>query len=255
MINKENLIWDSSIEEIKKGYVENSNEITCIICGKTFIKGEIYSIGDNLYDAEKAAKLHIEGDHNSTLDYLLHMNSSFTGISEVQREVVSLFAQNISDKDIAAKLGVSPSTIRNHRYKLREKEKQARIFLALMELLSENTHKKISTLDTSVLCDAHKSATTIDDRFNISDEEKRKILNTYMDEAGALKSYPTKEKRKIIVLEAIAKNFSPKKKYSEKEVNTLLKRIYEDYVALRRALIEYGFLERTKNGSSYWIKL
>lgn len=254
-MNKENLMWDSTIEEIKRGYVESSNEITCIICGKTFIKGEIYSIGNRLYDAEKAAKLHIEGEHNSTLDYLLHMNSAFTGISDIQREVISLFAQNIPDKDIASKLGVSPSTIRNHRFKLREKEKQARIFLALMELLSDNTSRKISTLDTSVLCDAHKGATTVDDRFNISDEEKRKIINIYMDDKGALKNYPTKEKRKIIVLEEIAKNFSPKKKYSEKEINTLLKRIYEDYVTLRRALIEYGFLERTNNGSTYWVKL
>lgn len=42
--------------------------------------------------------------------------------------------------------------------------------------------------------------------------------------------------------------------YSEREVNRILKRIYEDYANLRRALIEYGFIDRTNDGSSYWVK-
>lgn len=182
------------------------------------------------------------------------MNSAFNGISEVQKDVVTLMAMGIADKDIAKKLGVSPSTIRNHRYKLREKEKQSRVFIALMELLSENTSKNINIMDNTTLCDAPKSATTVDDRFNISEKEKEKILKSYMDENGAIKTYPTKEKRKIIVLEAITKNFVKDRKYTEKEVNKILKRLYEDYTTLRRALIEYGFLDRTKNGSCYWVK-
>ncbi|MCI1580038.1 MAG: DUF2087 domain-containing protein, partial [Clostridium beijerinckii] len=71
---------------------------------------------------------------------------------------------------------------------------------------------------------------------------------------GGLKSYPAREKKKIIVLEEISRNFSKGKQYSEKEINRILKRVYEDYVTIRRALIEYGFIERKKDGSSYWIK-
>lgn len=51
-------------------------------------------------------------------------------------------AEGISDKEMAKSLGVAPSTIRNHRYKLREKEKQARLFLTMMDLLSNNTKQK-----------------------------------------------------------------------------------------------------------------
>ncbi|MBE3101811.1 MAG: DUF2087 domain-containing protein, partial [Firmicutes bacterium] len=58
----------------------------------------------------------------------------------------------------------------------------------------------------------------------------------------------------IIVLEEITKNFSKGKSYSEKEINVILKRIYEDYATIRRALIEYGFIERKNDGSSYWVK-
>ena len=38
-------------------------------------------------------------------------------------------------------------------------------------------------------------------------------------------------------------------------VKILLKRIYEeDYPSLRRALIEYGFMERTADGSVYRVR-
>ena len=99
------------------------------------------------------------------------MNSAFTGLSDVQRELITLISQGLSDKEVAAKLGVAQSTIRNHRYKLREKEKQANLFLALMELLSTNTNKKINKLDKEVICDAHVTATTLDDRYNVTDKE------------------------------------------------------------------------------------
>ena len=92
-------------------------------------------------------ELHIKNAHNSMLNYLLNMNKSYTGITEVQRELIVLIAQGLNDKEIASKLGVAESTVRNHRYKLREKEKQAKLFLAMMDLLSENTSKSISKMD------------------------------------------------------------------------------------------------------------
>ncbi|QUH19257.1 DUF2087 domain-containing protein [Alkaliphilus sp. B6464] len=253
-IKSKELFWSATIEELKSGLVENDQEYKCIICERAFQKGRIYEINSELYDARKTAEFHIEATHDSMLGYLLGMNSAFTGLSDIQREVLTLISQGLSDKEVAAKLGVAQSTIRNHRYKLREKEKQAKLFLALMSLLSENTNKKINKLDKEIICDAHKTATTLDDRYNITDKEKEGILKTYIDETGALKSYPAKEKKKIIVLKEIVKNFSKGKTYSEKEVNRLLKRIYEDYATIRRALIEYGFIERTNDCSTYWVK-
>lgn len=253
-IKSNELFWSATIEELKSGLAENDQEYRCIICEEVFQKGRIYEINSELYDARKTAEFHIEATHDSMLGYLLRMNSAFTGLSDIQREVLTLISQGLSDKEVAAKLGVAQSTIRNHRYKLREKEKQAKLFLALMNLLSENTNKKINKLDKEIICDAHKTATTLDDRYNITDKEKEDILKTYIDETGALKSYPAKEKKKIVVLKEIVKNFSKGKTYSEKEVNRLLKRIYEDYTTIRRALIEYGFIERTNDCSSYWVK-
>lgn len=252
--NNKELFWDVTIEEMKRGYVELDESYKCIICEEEFTKGRIYQIDSMFYDARKAAELHISEKHGSTLEYLLNMNPSFIGISEVQRELLILMAEGLSDKEIAIKLGVAQSTIRNHRYKLREKEKQTRLFLAMMELISSSTNKKINILDKDALCDAHKTATTIDDRYNITDKERENTIKNYMDENGAIKTFPAKEKKKIIVLSEIVKHFSKGKKYSEKEINRILQRIYEDYATLRRALVEYGFIERTNDCSSYWVK-
>ena len=99
--------WSASIDEVKKGYIEVEDEYRCLICNKNFIKGRIYEIESLLYDARKAAELHIEEKHTSMLDYLLNMNSSFTGISEVQRELIKLFYEGLSDKEISEKLGIA----------------------------------------------------------------------------------------------------------------------------------------------------
>ena len=253
-IKSNELFWSAEVEEVKKGFIEYEDEYKCIICEEAFQKGRIYEIDSALYDAGKAAELHVKEKHGSMLEYMLDMNSSFTGISEVQRELIKLIAKGLSDKEIAKELGVAQSTIRNHRYKLREKEKQAKLFLAMMDLLANEANRKINKLDKETICDAPKTATTLDDRYNITDKEKKSVIENYMNENGGLKSYPSKEKKKIIILEEIVKNFSKGKMYSEKELNRILKRIYEDYATIRRALIEYGFIERTNDCSSYWIK-
>lgn len=246
--------WDASIKEIENGFIETEEDIRCIICEESFIKGRIYSVGNELYEAKKAAEIHIKDSHKSMLNYLLNMNSSYTGISSSQKAVIELIAMGLSDKEIAQKLGIANSTIRNYRYKLREKEKQSKLFLATMNLLSKNTNKDINILGEDIICDAHKGATTLDDRFNITKDEKIKVINTYIDENGALRSYPSKEKKKVILLGEIIKNFNVGKKYKETEVNRILKRIFEDYVTIRRALIQYGFLDRSRDCSEYWVK-
>ncbi|MCB2289424.1 DUF2087 domain-containing protein [Clostridium sp. CS001] len=253
-IKENEVFWGATIAEVEKGFVENNGEYKCIICEETFEKGRIYEIKSELYDARMATELHIEEKHGSMLEYLLGLNSAFTGVSEVQGAIITLISQGLSDKDVAIKVGVAQSTIRNHRYKLREKEKQAKLFLAMMELLSKNTNKKINKLEDAVICDASMTATSLDDRYNITDKEKKDTIHNCIDDSGALKNYPAKEKKKIIVLEAIVKTFSRGRHYSEKEVNRVLKRMYEDYATLRRDLIGYGFIERTNDGSSYWVK-
>lgn len=55
-------------------------------------------------------------------------------------------------------------------------------------------------------------------------------------------------------LENTLHRFELSRKYTEKEVNQILKEANPDYVTLRRYLIDYGFLDRYNDGSSYWVK-
>jgi hypothetical protein len=93
----------------------------------------------------------------------------------------------------------------------------------------------------------------LDDRYAITASEREKIIATYFDEAGFIKQFPSKEKRKIVVLSVLAQKFDPKKNYSEAAVNDVLKQAITDYVTVRRYLIEYGFMQRTKDGKTYWL--
>lgn len=248
------LFWNASVEEIKNGFVYNgdSEEYICLICGKSYKEGVIYQADGILYDAKKAVKTHISSEHGSVFEYLLNLDKRFTGITDVQKNLLSYFYNGYSDNDIAAKMNSgSTSTVRNHRFALRQKEKQAKIFLCLMELLKEN--KNIMKQN---FVDAPRSATMIDERYAITEEENEKILKIYFKDGldGALSDFPVREKRKIIVLKHLSRRFDPQKKYTEKEVNEILKEAYDDYVTLRRYLIEYGFMDRLKDGSMYWLK-
>jgi hypothetical protein len=245
------LFWNATIQEIMKGYVySNTDEaFTCLVCGKKFENGVIYSVEGRLLEAERAAREHIDHEHGSMFECLLHMDKNLTGLSDVQKELLLCFHKGLNDKQIVEKLGGgSTSTIRNHRFKLREREKQARVFLALMGLL------EVKREQGDELVEIHSGARMVDERFAITQEERETALKTYFREDGTLKNYPSREKRKIIVLQQILKSFEPDRRYAEKEVNAIIKAIYHDFATIRRYLIEYGLMGREKDCSAYWVK-
>lgn len=251
----DDLFWSSSLDDLTKGYIadESSDGYICLICGAHFEKGLIYQDEDRLYEAEKYVKVHINKEHGSVFSYLINLNKRFTGLSDHQTELLKLFYKGLNDKEITNELGGgSTATIRNHRFKLKEREKQSKVFLAIMKLLEENNENTDDIIIKDIVI--HKGATMVDERYNITDAEREKVLKTYFDEANMLKKFPSKEKRKIVILQEFVKKFEMGKSYTEKEVNEILKTMYADFVTIRRYLIEYGFLDRNKDGSSYWVK-
>lgn len=239
------MFWTAAVEELQRGYVwdEASHSWLCLVCGQVFQQGRIYQDDSGLWEAEAAVVRHIKAEHGSTFQYLLGLNKKHTGLTEVQRDLLQCFYQGLDDREIARRQGSSASTVRNHRFKLREREKQARVFLALMGLLGQQGD----------FVTIHKGATVVDERFNITEAEMEKVLRNYFKD-GRLTAFPAREKRKVMVLLHIARRFEPGKLYSEQEVNEIIKRVYDDYVTIRRYLIEYGYLERKADGSQYWVK-
>ena len=81
------------------------------------------------------------------------------------------------------------------------------------------------------------------------EEYRRKVLDSFFV-YGKLKSLPVQYKKKRIVLEELAKMFSPGKRYTEKEVNLLIADVNEDFCTLRRELICEHLLNR--DHGVYW---
>ena len=81
-------------------------------------------------------------------------------------------------------------------------------------------------------------------------------LKNFLDTDGKLTSYPAKFKLKILSLFYLASKFEINKKYTEKEVNELLKlwHTFNDWAMLRRDLYDRNFLDREKNCSLYWLE-
>ncbi len=243
--------WNASLEELKHGYTQEAEHFICLLCGKQTEKGIIYPDDGVYYDAEKFMRVHIERVHQSVFDYLIGLDKKLTGLTEHQNSLLRLFYQGKSDADIQKELAIgSASTIRNHRFVLKEKERQSKVFLAMMELLREKDKHAPAFIGL------HKTARMVDERYNVTREENGKLLTKYFPEGtdGRLSTFPLKQKQKLVVLREIAKRFERDHTYSEKDVNAILRDVYDDHVTIRRYLIEYGFLDREADGSKYWRK-
>ena len=243
-------LWDASPEDLKSGYLHEPKHLVCLLCGYKLEKGIIYQDNNTFYEAERFMQHHIEKNHGSVFTYLNSLDKKLTGLTDHQSTLLRLFYEGISDADIQKELGIkSASTIRNHRFALKEKERQAKIFLVMMDLLNANNQAPTTYLTPP------PTAKMVDDRYKVTQSENDKILGRLFPEGldGPLKTFAIKEKHKLVVLQEICKRFTDKKVYTEKEVNQSLKAVYPDFATLRRSLIEYGFLKRTPDGSKYWL--
>lgn len=242
-----------SVETLKKGYTyeKETEEYICLECGEKFRGGEVYSYNQRFFEAFRAIELHIEREHGDRFLTLLYSDNKYLSVTKNQKELLSLIHQGYNDKEVAEKVGVSASTVRHQRFMFREKAKQAKMYLALYELSSPVKQK-----EQEKILPIHGGATMVDDRFVITQQENEKILtNAFISlEPLKLKLFPVKEKKKIAILNKIIEKFEQNRRYTEKEVNGILSDIFDDYVTLRRYLIEYGYMDRTIDCKEYWLK-
>ncbi|MDQ1615762.1 MAG: hypothetical protein QOJ60_1701, partial [Actinomycetota bacterium] len=83
----------------------------------------------------------------------------------------------------------------------------------------------------------------------VSDPAAAAVLRTVMPH-GSLAQMPVARGKRLVVLDQIAMVFEPGRRYDEREVNSLLKAFHHDYAALRRYLVDEGFL--TRDSGMYW---
>ncbi|NHA01596.1 DUF2087 domain-containing protein [Nocardioides sp. W3-2-3] len=82
----------------------------------------------------------------------------------------------------------------------------------------------------------------------MSDEEQ--TLRRFFTPEGRLRDLPTRHLKRRVVLDRIAQRFEPGRRYDWREVDAILKEIHPDHAALRRYLVDDGFL--TRQDDVYW---
>ena len=81
-------------------------------------------------------------------------------------------------------------------------------------------------------------------------EDEARVLRTYL-RAGRLTRVPAQRAKKLVVLDRLAQEFDVGLRYSERQVNAILRRFHPDVASLRRYLVDEGFLDR-EPGGDYW---
>ncbi|HVF73469.1 MAG TPA: DUF2087 domain-containing protein [Acidimicrobiales bacterium] len=79
--------------------------------------------------------------------------------------------------------------------------------------------------------------------------EQADVLRNFLD-GTRLTHLPASRAKRVVVLDFLAGRFDPGRIYPEGEVNVELGKWHRDYAALRRALVDEGFLER--RDGFYW---
>ncbi len=79
--------------------------------------------------------------------------------------------------------------------------------------------------------------------------EEQDVLGRWF-EGHRLTALPSGRTQRLVVLERLALEFEPGRRYPETEVNSILGRFNPDWSMLRRALVDNGFLDRANN--QYW---
>ncbi|MBU0508728.1 DUF2087 domain-containing protein [bacterium] len=87
----------------------------------------------------------------------------------------------------------------------------------------------------------------------ISLAERESILRAFFKEGsdGPLHTYPSQNKKKLVVLANLAGMFDRHKTYREREVNLRLQSRFDDFATLRRDLVEFGFFRRNTDCREY----
>jgi len=173
----------------------------------------------------------------------------FKALADANRlRIIGVLANESSSVEkLAELLGLSEATVSHHLSRLAEiglVSAKAESYYSIFSLQNETLEKmakKILARETLPLL-----ARDVD-----LDAYDRKVLKEFTFSDGSIKAFPAQRKKLDVIVGYVAKVFELKKKYTEKEVNELLKVFNEDYATLRRELIDMKYMVR-QNGE-YWL--
>jgi hypothetical protein len=158
--------------------------------------------------------------------------------------IIGLLSQGSkSAVDIASALGVHPSDVTRHLEQL-----TASGVVSEADGVYELNEKAIESLARGQFEGKRPAFEAKGEK----QEDVRKVLKNFLNADGTLKQIPPMGNKLLIVLNFIVDAFTFDTNYTEKEVNTILRRFHMDTAALRRYLVDQGLMARDSYGTKYW---
>jgi predicted transcriptional regulator len=184
----------------------------------------------------------------ATEHQLAELVTFFKALADENRlKIVGVLAQRpLSTEQLAAILELTPGTVTHHLNKL-----------AKAGLVSARTESYYSVY--ALQADALRAMAQrllaedalphVTANLNL-DAYDQKVVADFTRRDGRLKEIPAQRKKREAILRRILAEFQGGKRYSEKQVNTIIGQFHEDTATLRRELIGYGWLKR--ESGVYW---
>ena len=144
---------------------------------------------------------------------------------------------------LSERLGMAPSTISFHLKKLADVGAVGSSKAQYYTMYTLNRELFDKTM-LSILQEESDEAAVQDERERLWRE---KVLRSFFDEDGRLRTIPAQRKKRLIVLERLAEAFEPGRTYTEREVNLIIADFHDDFATLRRDLVDERFMTR-ENG-------
>jgi predicted transcriptional regulator len=176
----------------------------------------------------------------------------FKALADANRlKIVGLLAQREQTvSELADQLGVGVSTVSHHLQML--------LHFGLVTNRADG-HYYVYSLETQHIREMAQRLLPPDEALHRLSEPvdgdafEKKVLSTFVDSEGCIKTFPAQEKKFIILLHYVSKAFEPGLRYPEKQVNEILLRFNKDTASLRRGMIEYHIMDRQGGGGDYWL--
>lgn len=174
----------------------------------------------------------------------------FKALSDANRlKIIGLLAQQpYSVEELAALLDLKASTVSHHLSKLSQ--------VGLVSAKADSYYnvyrldeKALEAKSRSIFSQENLAASVADVDADAYDN---KVVRDYVRKDGSLKTIPAQLKKLQAILRYVVKAFKVGKRYSEKQVNEILRGYHEDTASLRRELVGFGLMKREGGGGEYW---
>ena len=145
-------------------------------------------------------------------------------------------------------LGLHPATISHHIARLRE----AGLIDARAESYYSVYHLRINAIQSlAKQLFAPGGLASVASDLDATAYDK-KVLDDFMTSSGRLKTIPAQRKKRSVILRHIVQDLKPGQRYSERQINNVLKRYHADTAFLRREMVVEKLLARARDGGHYW---